>query len=234
MLTKRGQFKNSVIWVNSTGGKIWPSMLFTTLSSIPAPLQRGIAGSCFVKWPLEGRSIAARSPHHSLLYIVIAAGLTALLFLAPMILGYAPDRPETCVAFLLMATMSLLAAAAQTQRSSTRARDAERLLAEHNRGIDAAGGVVLHWQMVNGDLMWSGNAANLLGISPRQVPSNFRDLRSHLHPDDCLHNAITRTQGQPGSACAGRSGSGIAQRRLEGVRLAGKNRPGQQIGVSCV
>ena len=40
--------------------------------------------------------------------------------------------------------------------------------------------------------MWSGNAARFLGVSPRQVPSSFRDLRSSLHLDDSLYNEISR------------------------------------------
>ena len=92
-----------------------------------------------------------------------------------------------------MAAISLLAAASQMQRSSRKAKDAERLLAEHNEAIESAGGIVLRWELVNGDLMWTGNAARFLGISPHQVPSSFRDFRSYLHPEDALYNAISHT-----------------------------------------
>jgi two-component system cell cycle sensor histidine kinase PleC len=121
-------------------------------------------------------------------FVVLGAGL----LLAPIVLGVAPGHPET-FAFLLMAAVSLLAAASQMQRSLRRAKDAERLLAEHNEAIEAAGGIVLRWHLVNGDLLWTGNAARFLGVSPHQVPSSFRDLRSYLHPDDSLYNAISRT-----------------------------------------
>jgi len=133
------------------------------------------------------------NPPSQLGFVAIVAGLTALTLLAPVLLGSAPAHPETSVAFLFMAAASFLAAAIQMQRSSTRARDAERLLAEHKDAIQAAGGIVLRWQLVNGDLAWSGNAARILGISSSAVPSNFRDLRSYLHPDDCLYNEISRT-----------------------------------------
>ena len=132
-------------------------------------------------------------PPSQLGFVAILAGLTSLVLLAPVLLGSAPAHPETRVAFLFMAAASFLAAAVQMQRSSARARDAERLLAEHKDAIQAAGGIVLRWQLVNGDLAWSGNAARFLGISSNKVPSNFRDLRSYLHPDDCLYNEISRT-----------------------------------------
>ena len=138
---------------------------------------------------VEGSLRESPSQH---VFVVIGAGLAGLMLLAPVVLGAAPAHPET-FAFLLMAAVSLLAAASQMQRSSRRARDAERLLAEHNEAIESAGGIMLRWHLVNGELMWTGNAARFLGISPRQVPSNFRDLRSHLHPDDSLNNSISCT-----------------------------------------
>ena len=52
---------------------------------------------------------------------------------------------------------------------------------------------MLRWHLVNGDLIWTGNAARFLGISPHQVPSSFRDFRSYLHPEDALYNAISHT-----------------------------------------
>jgi hypothetical protein len=51
---------------------------------------------------------------------LIGAGL----LLAPIVLGVAPGHRET-FAFLLMAAVSLLAAASQMQRSSRRAKDAD-------------------------------------------------------------------------------------------------------------
>ncbi|MFY9877521.1 MAG: ATP-binding protein [Rhodomicrobium sp.] len=140
----------------------------------------------FIRGLRVGASLGDLSPQH--VFVVIGAGL----LLAPIVLGAAPGHPET-FAFLLMAAVSLLAAASQMQRSSRKAKDAERLLAEHNEAIEAAGGLVLRWDLVNGDLMWTGNAARFLGISPHQVPSSFRDFRSYLHPEDALYNAISHT-----------------------------------------
>ena len=141
----------------------------------------------------SGEQASQGNPPSQLGFVAVVAGLTALVFLAPVLLGSAPAHPETRVAFLFMAAASFLASAVQMQRSTTRARDAERSLAEHKDAIQAAGGIVLRWQLVNGDLAWSGNAARLLGISSSKIPANFRDLRSYLHPDDCLYNEISRT-----------------------------------------
>ena len=154
----------------------------------------GYRWNVFASLNCASREQASQGDPPSLLgFVAIVAGLTALVLLAPVLLGSEPAHPETRVAFLFMAAASFLAAAVQMQRSSARARDAERLLAEHKDAIQAAGGIVLRWQLVNGDLAWSGNAARFLGISSNKVPSNFRDLRSYLHPDDCLYTAISRT-----------------------------------------
>ena len=134
----------------------------------------------------------AAVPQAQPVLVVIGAGLAALLLLAPMVQGSASLRPETGVAFLTMAAISLLAAAAAMQRALARARAAEQLLAAQNEAINSAGGIALRWQLVNGELTWNGNAARVLGNSPHRVPTNFRDLRPYLHPDDCLYNSISR------------------------------------------
>ncbi len=125
-------------------------------------------------------------------FVVIGAGLAALLLLAPIILGSAPARPETGAALLFMTAVSLLAAASAMQRALARAGAAEQLLAAQNEAIDSAGGIALRWRLVNGELTWHGNAARILRNPAHRVPSNFRDLRPYLHPDDCLYNSISR------------------------------------------
>src|SRR5664279_3652591 len=122
----------------------------------------GYRWSMFASLNRTSEAQASRGDSPSQLgFVAIVAGLTALVLLAPVLRGSAPAHPETHVAFLFMAAASFLAAAVHVQRSSTRARDAERLLAEHKDAIQAAGGIVLRWQLVNGDLAWSGNAARL-------------------------------------------------------------------------
>ena len=125
-------------------------------------------------------------------FVVIGAGLAALLLLAPLVLGSAPARPEMGAVFLCTAAISLLAVASAMQRALARARAAEQLLAAQNEAMESAGGIALRWQLVNGELTWNGNAAPVLGTSSRRIPDNFRDLRPYLHPDDCLYNSISR------------------------------------------
>ena len=158
------------------------------------PQRGGYRWNVFASLNCSSREQASQeNPPSQLGFVAIVAGLTALVLLAPVLLGSAPVHPETHVAFLLMAAASFLAAAAQMQRASARTRDAERSLAEHTAAIQAAGGIVLRWQLVNGDLAWSGNAARFLGISSNKILSNIRDLRSYLHPDDGLYNEISCT-----------------------------------------
>ncbi len=154
------------------------------------PHHGGYRQNVFASWPHAAP--AGESPSQ-LAFVAIGAGLAALLLLAPCLLGLAPDRAETRVAFLLMAAVSLLAAAREMQLSSTKAREAQRLLAENHDAIEAAGGIVFRWRLMSGQLTWGGNAARFPGVSPREIPTNFRDLRSHLHPDDSLYNSISRT-----------------------------------------
>jgi two-component system, cell cycle sensor histidine kinase PleC len=156
-------------------------------------LRGGYRWNLFASLNRTSREQAWRgAPPSHLGFVAIAAGLTALVLLVPVLLGSAPAHPEARVAFLFMAAASFLACGIQMQRASARAIEAERLLTEHRHAIQASGGVVLRWQLVNGDLVWSGNPARLLGISSGKVPSSFRDLRSYLHPDDCLYNEISR------------------------------------------
>ncbi len=121
----------------------------------------------------------------------MGAGFVALALLVPMVLGYAPARPETGVLFLVIAAVSLLAAAVNCQRAFARTDAAEQSLASQMAAIEGASGIILRWELVNGDLTWIGNAARLLQIPAGQVPANFRDFRSYLHPDDFLYNFIT-------------------------------------------
>ncbi len=125
-------------------------------------------------------------------FVMIGAGLAALLLLAPIVLGSAAARSETGATLLFMAALSLLATASALQRALARAKAAEELLATQNGAIESAGGIGLRWQLVNGELSWNGNAARILGNFPQRVPTNFRDLRPYLHPDDCLYNSISR------------------------------------------
>lgn len=122
--------------------------------------------------------------------VLIVAGLGALALLAPMMLGYTPYRPETGVLLLSIAALSLLAAFGVCQREFARAKAEESLLAAHIDAIEGAGGVVLRWDLVDGALIWSGNAASILQTSPGRVPTNFRDLRPFLNPDHSLYASI--------------------------------------------
>lgn len=132
------------------------------------------------------------APVQSQLYFVaIAAGVAALALLAPAVLETSAPRPEAGAAFLLMAVISLLAAAATCQQALNRARAAEHALAAHAAAVEAAGGVALSWQLLSGHLAWKGDAARLLHRSPAQIPSNFRDFRSCLHDGDCLYRAMS-------------------------------------------
>ena len=58
-----------------------------------------------------------------------------------------------------------------------------------SHAIACAGAVGLNWKLVSGELAWLGNAAAL--FAGGAVPANFRDLKSHLHPDELLYNSIS-------------------------------------------
>ena len=122
LLTKAGQFKTSVIWVNSAGGKIWPSMPFTTLSSILHSQRGGYRWNVFasLKSHIAGASIAGKSPVTAR-FCCDRGRIGGACASCAVLLGSAPAHPETRVAFLFMAAASFLAAAVQMQRSSTRA-----------------------------------------------------------------------------------------------------------------
>ncbi len=146
-------------------------------------------------YPARGKQAkqdAASAVPSQFAFVLIAAGLLALALLAPMILGFAPLRAETGAAFLVIAALSLLGALGVGQRALSKATDAEEALASHAAALEGAGGVALRWDLVNGDLTWKGNAGGLLQIESDRLPSNFRDLRPFLHPDDSLYALISQ------------------------------------------
>jgi two-component system, cell cycle sensor histidine kinase PleC len=129
-------------------------------------------------------------PHTQPAMVLVVSGLAALALLAPMIFGYAFFRPETAVILLLIIATSLVAAFRACRRGLACARAAESLLAAHVAALESAGGVALRWDLVNGDLIWNGDAARLLQTCSSDVPTNFLDLRTFFNPDDSLYASI--------------------------------------------
>jgi two-component system, cell cycle sensor histidine kinase PleC len=125
-------------------------------------------------------------------FVLVVAGLGALALLAPMLLGYAPLRFETAAVFLSMAATSLLAAFSACRKASARVRAAEQALASYAAAVEGAGGAVLRWDLVKGDLAWQGEAANVLQLGSARLPSSIRDLRAFLHPDDSLYTFVSK------------------------------------------
>ena len=155
------------------------------------PLRGAREGGFF--WRPEAALPSAAHPGMQLGLIATVAGLAALAVLAPMLLGYARLEFQTGGALLVLSLISLLAAGANSHRASERARAAERSLAEQHEAIGGAGGVMLRWELVTGDLTWKGNAARLLQTSPARVPASFRELRAFLHEDDSLYPLISKS-----------------------------------------
>jgi two-component system, cell cycle sensor histidine kinase PleC len=138
------------------------------------------------------KSDAAQAAQPQHVFILIAAGFGALVILASGILGYAPLYSDAAAAFIVIAAVSLFAALAACQKAAAKTAALERALAARDAAVDGAGGVILRWELLNGNLAWEGNAASLLQVASNRLPANFRDLRPMLHPDDSVYALVAK------------------------------------------
>ena len=113
----------------------------------------------------------------------------AALFAAALGWGYLDLGPAFGLLCQAIAGSAFVIAAAGSRAAARKLETPARSYEFQTRAISCAGAVGLHWKLVSGELTWLGNAAVLFAGS--DAPSNFRDLKSHLHPDESLYNSIS-------------------------------------------
>jgi len=168
------------------------SQTFSTARPVAAPRQVALslpAGST----PKTVQQISgAFVQTQQLLYVLGGTGLAALGLLAALCLGSTPLEPEAATLCLVTAALSLVSCLWTCRRSLERVEAAQATTAHHAEGIEAAGGLVLRWNLVSGDIEWMGNASRVFPSDEGHPPASFRDLRPWLHPDDFLYSSITQ------------------------------------------
>jgi two-component system, cell cycle sensor histidine kinase PleC len=124
--------------------------------------------------------------HYQLL--PVALGLTALAGIGLNDLGcIALGRSASLCCFAALA-LALIIPFASARHAAFRLRhDASAGLVPD--AMQAAGAAAVRWNLVDGGLTWAGNIAAL--FEDCQTPSNFRDLKPHLHPEDSLYSSIS-------------------------------------------
>jgi len=127
------------------------------------------------------------SAHSQRLPLIL--GLAALILPALNGLGYLALGSTASVLCQATAAAVLMLTYAAGRRAASRMEGPARFFSIQSQAVAAAGGIVLRWQLVNGELTWIGKAGAL--FPEGRAPSNFRDLRPYLHPDDSLYNWIS-------------------------------------------
>ncbi|MGO9173360.1 MAG: ATP-binding protein [Rhodomicrobium sp.] len=121
--------------------------------------------------------------------IALALGLAALLPSALSGLGYLSLGAAASVLCQAIAAFALFFAFAAVRTATAKMAAPAKSYSIQSEAVAAAGGAILRWQLLDGQLTWIGNAGAL--FPGGCVPANFRDLRPYLHPDDSLYNSIS-------------------------------------------
>ncbi len=119
---------------------------------------------------------------------LISPGLAALILLAFSAAGQGRLGASAGIAGLILAafaSFAALAASFRDKKPSPRSGVADL----PSKALDAAGGYILQWNLVDGELTWAGATPALF---PYGAPASFRDLRPYLHPDDSLYNLVSQ------------------------------------------
>jgi two-component system cell cycle sensor histidine kinase PleC len=143
-----------------------------------ASVKAGILAGAFLR-------LAARQAQP----LPLAIGLPALAVSAVSAMGYLSLGAVAGASLQAIAAGALALAVANGRRIALRLEVPAQSYSLQSQAVAAAGGAVLRWNLVDGDLTWLGDAQFL--FEGRQVPLSFRDLRSHLHPEDSLYNSIS-------------------------------------------
>jgi two-component system, cell cycle sensor histidine kinase PleC len=131
--------------------------------------------------------------------LAISLGFVALLPLASASLGY-PLGAVANLFSLAGAVTALLLVRKSGQHAAFMLEAPARHYSTQSQCVAAAGGAVLRWNLVDGELTWAGGARGL--FTKCEAPSNFRDLSPYLHPDDSIYNLVSHAlRAQARSVC---------------------------------
>jgi two-component system, cell cycle sensor histidine kinase PleC len=132
----------------------------------------------------------------------ILAICLGIISLAPSVLnsfGYPLGAASSLLSIAGVAA-ALILVRKTGRRDSWRLEAPARHYSTQSQCVAAAGGAVLRWNLVDGELTWAGGARGL--FTKCEAPSNFRDLSPYLHPDDSIYNLVSHAlRAQARSVC---------------------------------
>ncbi len=122
-------------------------------------------------------------------HFALVLGLLALMPQALTILGYVNFGPAYSLLGLSIAGIAQAAIFAAGRRAAGKLERPAQFYSTQSQCVAAAGGAVLRWKLLDGELTWAGGAPDL--FPEGEAPSHFRDLSPYFHPDDSLYNLVS-------------------------------------------
>ena len=121
--------------------------------------------------------------------LALALGFLALVLPAISAFGHGALGAASNLMSLLAAAIALVLVYKASRREALKLEAPARYYSTQSQCVAAAGGAVLRWNLVDGELTWAGGARGL--FSKGEAPANFRDLSPYLHPDDSIYNLVS-------------------------------------------
>jgi two-component system cell cycle sensor histidine kinase PleC len=153
------------------------------VQSQPAP---GAVSLAIIARPLLADLLRAADRHAQIL--ALSLGLFALLPPALTALGYTAGAAANLLS-VAAAAVAFVMIYRTGKRDAMKLEGPARYYSTQSQCVAAAGGAVLRWNLVDGELTWAGGARGL--FTKGDAPSNFRDLSPYLHPDDSIYNLVS-------------------------------------------
>jgi two-component system, cell cycle sensor histidine kinase PleC len=164
-------------------------------SLYPSPTHPGhwiFSGAQFAPFKFDALSKALRpiATKHAPILLFLA-GIVVLAVLGVGASGAAKLPPAISGACLAMGVLIIGLLLAHSRRSDRKIAAAASSANICARALEGAGGVILRWELVSGDLSWFGDAGRLLQSEDGKAPASFRNLRPYLHPEDSLYGSVS-------------------------------------------
>ncbi|MGO9485826.1 MAG: ATP-binding protein [Rhodomicrobium sp.] len=141
----------------------------------------------YTAWPLLADVQRAAGRHAQQLALLL--GFLGLLLPAFSALGFGALGATCNLLSIAAAASALVLVHKAGQRAALKLEAPARYYSTQSQCVAAAGGAVLRWNLVDGELTWAGGARGL--FSKGDAPTNFRDLSPYLHPDDSIYNLVS-------------------------------------------
>ncbi len=121
--------------------------------------------------------------------LAMALGFLALLLPAVSAFSHGVLGAASNLIALSAAAIALVLVYKAGRRDAEGFESRAQYYSTQSQCVAAAGGAVLRWNLVDGELTWAGGAQGV--FSNCDAPANFRDLSPYLHPEDSVYNLVS-------------------------------------------